>query len=226
MKYPPPNFGVFSRYGLGEVPVPEGCWDKPELKACQASIYQTYQSMDSAELLEAYQGATGGNGPLTTLDAMAAFLIDKAFFEQCVTKICLQPGATDTKVDQPGNTDSCTGAAAIKRAQASVGANPDGIWGPASTAALAKSGRSFQDAAGGCSGNPPAGTKSVPGGGGGSGAGGSRLTLAPKKASLFANPMTWLVVAAALFGGIYLWSEHDRKRFRPNRSRRTRRTRR
>ena len=223
---------------LGEVAVPDGCWDNPALSSCQAGVYSSVQSWDTDTLRNSYRNLTGQDAGPATADYMQSTIIDILFKRDCVNKICTASAKKTMEDEDYGpwddsKSDSCTGSAAIKRVQSNIGVTADGIWGPKSNAALIAKGWSFQNAAGGCSGNPPQGARSTgqmktdvapyvaPSGGNTGGKTAPKPGTAPPqpkvptrvlpgstKASMFTNP--WVIGGAAvILLGVLAWYAMD-----------------
>lgn len=189
----PTALGISRGLGaLGSFTVPAGCWDKSGFKYEHDRQFAIAQQECYAEL------QIGDSMPSDTeLNNCTQRKMDALLPGLARTFLCEEGVNYGTPAGTTGSTSGkpCNSTAVIQTVQSLIGTPADGKWGPASAAALAKAGGTFQSYAPGCTGAVPGasagggGSTSYtppptqvqpsvpvtppPGGGGGGGGGGS-----------------------------------------------------
>lgn len=135
------------RAALGGMHIPASCWDVPMFKECHSGCW--HQSRDQCRF-NVDPEAFGG------MDECIASLTEQCSVALCVPDYC----AGDMPPQSPDTTLPCTDYRVIKKIQRTIGANPDGAWGPLSQAAyeahVAATGQRYKDIVTGCTGSSPA----------------------------------------------------------------------
>lgn len=138
--------------GLGEFTVPAGCWDKSGFKYEHDRQFAIAQQQCYAEL------QIGDSMPSDTeLNNCTQRKMDALLPGLARTFLCEEGVNYGTPAGTTGGTAGkpCNSAAVIQTVQTLIGTPADGKWGPASAAALAKAGGTFQSYAPGCTGAIP-----------------------------------------------------------------------